>query len=93
MEGNNKSYGVNLRNEKSTKLVVLEAVIDLMSYFEIQNRTKGSCEENLLALGMLADLPMETFLKENSKIREIIFALDHDEKGQEGVCNTFGRNF
>lgn len=85
MEGNNKSYGVNLRNEKSTKLVVLEAVIDLMSYFEIQNRTKGSCEENLLALGMLADLPLETFLKENPQIREIIFALDHDEKGQEAT--------
>ena len=65
VEGNNKSYGVNLRNEKSTKLVVLEAVIDLMSYFEIQNKMKESCEENLLALGMLADLPLETFLKDH----------------------------
>ena len=85
VEGNNKSYGVNLRNEKSTKLVVLEAVIDLMSYFEIQNKMKESCEENLLALGMLADLPLETFLKENPQIKEIIFALDHDEKGQEAT--------
>ena len=41
---------------------------------------KESCEENLLALGMLADLPLETFLKENPQIKEIIFALDHDEK-------------
>ena len=85
VEGNNKSYGVNLRNDKSTKLVVLEAVIDLMSYFEIQNKMKESCEENLLALGMLADLPLETFLKENPQIKEIIFALDHDEKVQEAT--------
>lgn len=83
--GNNKAYGVNLRNENSKKIVVFEAAIDLMSYFEIQNKMEGFCEENLLALGMLADLPLETFLKENQQIKEIIFALDHDEKGKEAT--------
>lgn len=83
--GNNKSYGVNVRREDSNSIVVFEAVIDLMSYFEIQNKITGSCKENLLALGMLADLPLETFLKENQQIKKIIFALDHDEKGREAT--------
>ena len=33
---------------------------------------------------MLADLPLETFLKENPQIKEIIFALDHGGKRTRG---------
>lgn len=83
--GNNKSYGVNFCNPESEKIVVFEAVIDMMSYFEIEKQIKTKCKDNLLALGMVADLPLETFLKENKQIREIVLALDHDEKGMEAM--------
>ena len=80
VEGNNKNYGVNLRNPLSKTVVVFEAVIDMMSYFELQKSL-----DNLLALGMVSDGPLETFLKENSQIESIIFALDHDEKGMRAM--------
>lgn len=85
--GNNKSYGVNFRNPESEKIVVFEAVIDMMSYFEIEKQIKTKCKDNLLALGMMVDLPLETFLNENKQIREIVLKLDHDEKGMEAMEN------
>ena len=45
-------------NENSTELVVLEAAIDLMSYVDIFT----DYESNKLALGMLADAQLETFI-------------------------------
>lgn len=80
VEGNDKNYGVNLRNPMSKTVVVFEAVIDMMSYFELQKS-----RDNLLALGMVSDGPLETFLKENSQIESIVFALDHDEKGMRAM--------
>lgn len=85
--GNNKSYGVNLRNPESEKVVVFEAVIDMMSYFEIEKQAEIKCLDNLLALGMLSDAPLDTFLNENPQIRKIVFALDHDKKGIEAMEN------
>lgn len=85
--GNNKSYGVNLRNPESKKVVVFEAVIDMMSYFEIEKQGEIKCPDNLLALGMLSDAPLDTFLNENPQIHKIIFALDHDKKGMEAMKN------
>ena len=81
-QGSNKNYGVNLQNKISKTVVVFEAVIDMMSYFELQKS-----RDNLLALGMVSDGPLETFLKENSQIESIIFALDHDEKGMQAMTD------
>ena len=64
----------------SKTVVVFEAVIDMMSYFELQKSL-----DNLLALGMVSDGPLETFLQENSQIESIVFALDHDEKGMRAM--------
>ncbi len=47
-------------NVNSTELVVFEAAIDLMSYVDIF----ADHESNKLALGMLADAPLATFLRE-----------------------------
>lgn len=80
VEGNDKNYGVNLCNPMSKTVVVFEAVIDMMSYFELQKS-----RDNLLALGMVSDGPLETFLKENPQIELIVFALDHDEKGMRAM--------
>ncbi|NMC60784.1 MAG: DUF3991 domain-containing protein [Candidatus Methanofastidiosa archaeon] len=79
--GNDKNYGFNVTNEESTELVVFEAAIDLMSYVEIF----ADFDSNKLALGMLADAPLVTFLKENPQILSIRFCLDNDELGRKAT--------
>jgi len=72
VEGSDKRYGFNVVNENSRELIVSEAAIDLMSYMDIHM----DFETNKLALGMLSDGPLETFLKEHPKIEAICFCLD-----------------
>lgn len=79
--GNDKTYGFNLVNKESNEILVFEGGIDLMSYVEIQR----DCSANLLALGMLADAPLETFLKENPQVTSIRFCLDNDEHGRRAT--------
>ena len=79
--GNDKRYGFNVVNENSTELVVFEGAIDLMSYVDIFN----DFESNKLALGMLSDAPLETFLRENSQITSIRLCLDGDEPGRKSA--------
>ena len=76
--GNDKRYGFNISNENSNRIVVFEAAIDLISHVDIFQ----DYESNMLALGMTADLPLETFLKEHPEIKEIELALDNDEPGR-----------
>lgn len=40
---------------------------------------------NKLALGMLSDAPLETFLKEHPQIQSIKFCLDNDEPGRKAT--------
>ena len=77
--GNDKNFGFNVANDNSTELVVFEAAIDLMSYVDIFT----DYESNKLALGMLADAPLETFLREHPQITSIRFCLDGDEPGRK----------
>ena len=79
--GNDKNFGFNVVNEDSTELVVFEAAIDLMSYVDIF----WDFESNKLALGMLSDAPLETFLKEHPQITSIRFCLDNDEPGRKAA--------
>ena len=79
--GNDKRYGFNLRNTENRELVVFEAAIDLMSYVEFT----GNYISNLLALGMLADAPLETFLRENHQVEVIKFGLDNDAPGRKAT--------
>jgi hypothetical protein len=79
--GNDKNYGFNVVNEDSRELVVFEAAIDLMSYVELY----ADYESNKLALGMLADAPLETFLSEHPQIMTIRFCLDNDEPGRKAA--------
>lgn len=76
--GNDKSYGFNVQNDNSRELLVFEGAIDLMSYMDIYD----DFHTNKLALGMLADAPLETFLKEHPQIRSIKFCLDNDGPGR-----------
>lgn len=79
--GNNKRYGFNIVNEDSKKITVFEAAIDLMSYVD---RYKNF-NSNMVALGMLADAPLETFLEEHKDIKSIDFCLDNDPQGQNAT--------
>ena len=81
VSGNDKRYGFNIANEESTELIVFEAAIDLMSYMDIYR----DFESNMLALGMVADAPLETFLKEHQQISSIRFCLDNDKAGRDAT--------
>lgn len=79
--GNNKNYGFNTWNENSHELIVFEAAIDLLSYTDIYS----DFETNKLALGMLSDAPLVSFLQENPQIQNIKFCLDNDEPGRKAA--------
>lgn len=81
VKGNDKRFGVNLVREKSTIVLVFEAAIDLMSYMTIFPEQ----QDNMLALGMLGDAPLETFLMEHKQVKEIHFGLDNDKPGRQAV--------
>lgn len=76
--GNDKQYGFHLHQEAGRKVVVFEAAIDLLSYMTFYPSVKS----DLLALGMVADVPLVRYLKDYKKIREIQFCLDNDEPGR-----------
>ena len=79
--GNDKHYGFNVVHKESRELVVFEAAIDLMSYMDMYD----DFETNMLALGMLTDAPLQTFLRENPNIEQIRFCLDNDSPGREAA--------
>lgn len=81
VRGNDKRYGFNDVHEDSEDVVVFEAAIDLISYVDL---TKD-LQSNKVALGMLADAPLETFLDEHPYIKKIQFCLDNDEPGQKAT--------
>lgn len=79
--GNDKCYGFNVAHEDSGEVYVFEAAIDAMSYVDIFQ----DFESNLLALGMVSDAPLETFLHENPHIGSIKFCLDNDKPGRKAT--------
>ena len=79
--GNDKHYGFNVVHKESREVVVFEAAIDLMSYMDMYD----DFETNMLALGMLTDAPLQTFLRENPNIEQIRFCLDNDKPGREAA--------
>ena len=79
--GNDKNYGFNIFTDNSSELIVFEAAIDLMSYMDIHM----DFETNKLALGMLSDAPLETFLEEHPQITSIRFCLDNDVPGRKAT--------
>lgn len=79
--GNDKRYGFHLYYGKSRKVVVFEAAIDLMSYITMFPKDRAS----MVALGMLADAPLETFLAEHPEVEEIQFCLDNDGPGRKAA--------
>lgn len=62
--GNNKNYGVSIVNRTSSELKVFEGVIDCMSYIDMYQDHSS----NMLILGMVADNPLQQFLKDYDHI-------------------------
>lgn len=87
--GNDKQYGFNDVNENSDELVVFESAIDLMSYMDIY----CDYESNKLALGMLSDTPLETFLAEHTQIVNLRFCLDNDEPGRKAAVELMEKYY
>lgn len=87
--GNDKRYGFNVANEASNELIVFEGAIDLMSYVDIFS----DYETNKIALGMLADAPILTFLSEHPQITTIKFCLDNDEPGRKAVSQLMEKYY
>ena len=52
----------------------------------------GDYESNKLALGMLHDAPLATFLKEHTQVKNIYFCLDRDgpgRKASDALCQKY----
>ena len=81
VEGNDKRYGFHVEKEGAQFIAVFEAAIDLMSYVDIYHDTG----EHLLALGMVADNPLEQYLSDHKEIQGIRFCLDNDEPGRKAA--------
>lgn len=79
--GNDKNYGFNVHREESSEVAVFEGAIDAMSYIDIFRDYEGS----VLALGMVSDAPLATFLSENPQIQSIKFCLDNDAPGRKAT--------
>ena len=77
LPGNDKHYGVNIINPKSSELKVFEATIDLMSYMDLTH----DMTSNKLVLGMVEDTPLQRLLENYKHIKKITFCLDNDEAG------------
>lgn len=79
--GNDKRYGFHLYCRGSGEVIVFEAAIDLMSHITMFPKHRAS----MVALGMLADAPLETFLAEHPETEKIRFCLDNDGPGRKAA--------
>lgn len=77
VSGNDKRYGFHEVEQGSSTVSVFESAIDLMSYMDLYQ----PIHENMIALGMVADNPLEQFLEDYPHIEEVKFFLDRDEAG------------
>ena len=87
--GNDKRFGFHFHYRDSKEVFVFEAAIDLMSYITMFPEDRAS----MVALGMLADAPLETFLAEHPETEKIVFCLDNDGPGwkaEEALWRKYG---
>lgn len=79
--GNDKNHGFHTVNINSPRIIVFEAAIDLLSYMTLFPNEKCT----MVALGMLAEAPLETLLNDYPHLTEIQFCLDNDKYGREAT--------
>lgn len=88
VEGNDKTYGVNLVSESSGVLNVYEAAIDAMSDMDFRK----DYDANILALGMVSDGPLHKLLENYAHIHTLNLCLDNDEPGRK-AAKKIGRKY
>lgn len=88
VEGNDKTYGINLVSESSGVLNVYEAAIDAMSDMDFRK----DYDTNILALGMVSDGPLHKLLGNYGHIHTLNLCLDNDEPGRKAV-KKIGRKY
>lgn len=74
--GSNKDYGFSIEGNND-ELIVFEAPIDLLSYMSLYPDNQA----HLVALGMVVDTPIYTYLKEHNDIKKVALVLDNDAPG------------
>ena len=79
--GNDKRYGFHFHCQGSREVIVFEAAIDLMSHITMFPAYRAS----MVALGMLADAPLETFLAQHPEVEKIKLCLDNDGPGRKAA--------
>ena len=82
VESSNKDIAFRLPcDPQKDWVVVFEAPIDLMSFCTLHR----SVRSNAVALCSLYNGPLNTYLKENPHLQQIIFCLDTDQWGRKAV--------
>lgn len=80
---------INKSPDESKCVTVPRGLITCMSYVDIF----ADHESNKLALGMLADAPLETFLREHPQISFIRFCLDGDSPGRKAAAELMEKYY
>lgn len=78
VNGNDKTYGINLVDMQCSILNVYEAAIDAMSDMDFRE----DYQTNILVLGMVSDAPLEKLLENYPHIKRINLCLDNDGPGR-----------
>lgn len=88
VEGNDKTYGINLVSRENPSLFVYEAAIDAMSDMDFHKDYR----KNFLALGMVSDGPLMKLLEHYRHIRTLHLCLDNDGPGRK-AAKKLGRKY
>ncbi len=95
--GSDKNYPFKILGS-SNKVYVFEAAIDAVSHASM-SKAKGQNwrEDTRMALAGTSNKALETFLKENNRIKEIVFCLDNDMElegsGEWNIGQTAARKY
>ena len=94
VESSDKHYGFSF-NGVSKNLYVFESPIDLMSHitiFKLENRVDWK-KDNRVSCGGLFDMAIDTYLKQNKDIENIIFCFDNDFDKKENYGQEKAKEF
>lgn len=84
-----KSHGWIIHGKEPTRLFVFEAAIDAASYIDYHIRENPLNSADYMALGGLAFLPIEKYLKHHPDTKEVILALDRDDAGRSATLRFY----
>lgn len=87
--GNDKRHGFHIIEPGSHRIIVFEAAIDMLSYLTLYPEQQCS----MVALGMVADAPLETLLSDYPDITHIQFCLDNDEPGRKATASLMKKYY